>query len=226
MAQTAALPPLVRGEWYPMTYEEFERWVPHGMHGEWWDGEGIIFVAPTEEHQWGAFFLAELIGAFSRLFGLGRVMIAPFEMRLSEGARPEPDVLYVAPEHADRWQGKRLVGPADFVGELTSDDTAVHDRERKRAAYEAAGIPEYLRVDRRRRPGRFDFDRLDSNGRYQPVEADARGRYHSLVLPGFWLDPDWFWQDPLPDVNRLLLQIAPEAYRRYLAQLLAESAEG
>ena len=81
-----------------MTYEEFERWVPQGMHGEWWDGEGIIFVPPTEEHQWGALFLAELIGAFSRIFGLGRVMIAPFEMRPTVGT---PRVIFAASPSAE-----------------------------------------------------------------------------------------------------------------------------
>jgi len=59
--------------------------------------------------------------------------------------------------------------------------------------------------------------------RYQLVEPDAPGTLpHLEVLPGFWIDPAWFRQDPLPDINRLLLQIAPSAYRRYSARLLAE----
>jgi Uma2 family endonuclease len=224
MFQSATLPPLVRGEWCPMTYEEFERWVPDGMHGEWWDGEGIIFVAPTEEHQWGALFLAELIGTFSRIFSLGRVMIAPFEMRLREGARPKSDVLYVRPEHADRWQGKRLVGPADFAAEFTSDETAAHDRGRKFVAYQDAGVREYPVIDRRRRPGRFDFYRLDEHGLYREVAPDDQGRYHSQVLPGFWLDPAWFRQDPPPSPEEVMMQIAPAAYRRYLLSILEKSA--
>jgi Uma2 family endonuclease len=95
----------------------------------------------------------------------------------------------------------------------------------KRAEFERAGIPEYPIVDTR--PGQYGFAylRLDADGRYQSVEPDDEGRYHSAVLPGFWLDPRWFWQDPLPDPNRLMLQIAPDAYRRYLAWLLAEAEE-
>src|SRR5262245_16487736 len=177
MVQAATKPPLVRGEWFPMSYEEFEQWVPPGMHGEWFDGEGIVFVAPTKEHQDGAIFLMTLIGTYSRIFGLGHAIIAPFEMRLREGARPEPDVLYVVPEHADRWHGKRLIGPADFAAEFLSDDTAAHDRGRTFVEYQTAGVREYPIIDRRRRPGTFDFYRLDEDGLYRPVEPDEHGRY-------------------------------------------------
>jgi Uma2 family endonuclease len=225
MVQSTTLPSLVRGEWVPMSYEEFLAWVPDGLHGEWFDGEGIIFVPPTKDHQDAALFLAELIATFARVFGLGEVVIAPYEMRLREGARPEPDVLYVAPEHADRWQDKRLVGPADFVGEFISDDSVGHDRRRKFAEYEVAGVREYVMVDRRRRPGRFDFHRLDDDGRYQSVPPDERGRYHSMVLPGFWLDPNWFWQDSPPNIERLMMRIAPAAYRRYLMAILENESD-
>jgi Uma2 family endonuclease len=222
MVQQATLPPLVRGEWVPMTHDEFERWVPHGMHGEWWDGEGVVFVAPTKEHQDGAIFLATLLGLFARVFDLGEVVIAPFEMRLREGARPEPDVIFVAKAHSDRWHNKRLVGPADFVAEFLSDDTAEHDRGRKFAAYETAGIPEYPMIDRRRRPGRFEYFRLGADGHYQPVEPDAQGRYHSIVIPGFWLDATWFWQDPLPNPLAVLRRISPEAWQRLVEEVEAE----
>jgi Uma2 family endonuclease len=220
MVQSATLPPLVRGQWFPMTYEEFERWVPDGMHGEWWDGEGIIFVAPTKEHQDGAIFLATLIGTFARIFDLGEVVIAPFEMRLREGARPEPDVLFVSKANAHRWHNKRLIGPADFAAEFTSDETAAHDRGRKFDEYQDAGVREYPIIDRRRRPGRFDFYRLDEHGLYREVEPDERGRYHSLVLPGFWLDPSWFWQDPLPGVEDVLLEMVPDAYEAWITAKL------
>ncbi|MEA2512745.1 MAG: hypothetical protein QOJ59_2232 [Thermomicrobiales bacterium] len=86
MVQSTTLPSLVRGEWVPMSYEEFLAWVPDGLHGEWFDGEGIIFVPPTKDHQDAALFLAELIATFARVFGLGEVVIAPYEMRLREGA--------------------------------------------------------------------------------------------------------------------------------------------
>ena len=34
---------------------------------------------------------------------------------------------------------------------------------------------------------------LDSAGKYQPLAPDAAGRYHSQVLPGFFVERGWFW---------------------------------
>jgi Uma2 family endonuclease len=223
MVQTATLPDVVRGKWVPMTYAEFERWVLSGRHGEWWDGEGVIFVAPTEDQQWSALFLTPLVGTFAHVVGLGRAIIAPDEMRLREGARPEPDVLYVSAAHADRWRGQRLMGPADFVAEFISDWSVSHDRLRTFLECAAAGIPEYLMIDRRTRPGRFDFCRLNASGQYESVAPDAQGRYHAEAIPGFWLDPDGFWQDPLPNSLACLRRISPEAWTRLVQEVEREA---
>jgi len=226
MVQQATLPPRVRGEWIPMTYEEFLAWAPEGMRTEWSDGEGIVYVTASDRHQALVLLAGSLLDLFVRVFGLGRVSMAPYPMELRPGGpHREPDVLFVASAHLDRWTPQRLKGPADLVFEFLSEDTAAEDRGRKREDFERLGVPEYVMADAR--PRRYDFDylRRDEAGHYQPVEPDEQGRYHSAVLPGFWLDPNWFRQDPLPDVNRLMLRIAPEAYRRYLAQLLAEAEE-
>ena len=120
---------------------------------------------------------------------------------------------------------ERVYGAPDLVIEVLSEDTAREDLGRKRDEYEALGVAEYVLLDAR--PGRQEFPylRLDDTGRYQPVAPDGRGRYHSAVLPGFWLDPDWFRPDPLPDVEDLLLAIAPDAYEAWLlAKIRSRSA--
>jgi Uma2 family endonuclease len=73
------------------------------------------------------------------------------------------------------------------------------DREDKFYEYEAAGIPEYWIIDPRPNRRRAYFYQRDDHGHYQPVAPDAAGRYHSRVLPGFWLKPEWLWQEKLPD---------------------------
>ncbi len=50
--------------------------------------------------------------------------------------------------------------------------------------------------------------RLAANGKYREVRP-KKGELHSQVVPGFWIRPEWLWQDPLPkkvDVLKLLLQ--------------------
>jgi hypothetical protein len=66
------------------------------------------------------------------------------------------------------------------------------------------------------------FLRLDGAGRYQGVEPDARGRYHSAVLPRFRLDPARLALDPLPPVERPTPTNVPDTSRRYLASMLDE----
>lgn len=227
MAQPPTLPPLVRGQWLPMTYEEFLAWKPDGLQGEWVDGKGIIFVTTSERHVRVQRLLVNLLTTFLNVFGLGEVFAAPFQMRLQSGASGrEPDVMVVRREHLDRVQRHWLDGPADLVVELMSEESASIDRRDKYFEYERAGIPEYLLVDTRVGRRGFECYRLSAGGVYDAVVPDAQGRYHSQVLPGFWLDPNWLWQDPLPRPEELLLQIAPDAYRRYLRALLDEADRG
>jgi Uma2 family endonuclease len=215
MAQPTVLPALVRGEWTPMTYEEFLAWAPDGMRTELTDGEGIVYLSASDRHQAVIALVLALLSSFVRLTGAGRVSFAPYAMLLRPGGpHREPDVLFVRAAHLDRWTRQRLHGPADLAVEVLSEDTAGEDRGRKRAQYAALGVPEYVILDAR--PGRDEFAylRLDDAGAYQPIAPDEQGRYHSTVLPGFWLDPAWFRQDPLPPPWTLLRRISPAAWQR------------
>ena len=215
--QSAVLPPIVRGEWTPMTYEEFLAWAPEGLRTEWTEGEGIAYVTAGDRHQALVLFGGSLLEAFVRLFELGRVRTAPYPMELRPGGpHREPDVLFVATANLHRWTPQRLKGPADLLFEFLSEDTAREDQGRKRREYEALGVPEYVMADARPRRDDFAYLRRNAEGHYQDVVPDERGRYHSEVLPGFWIDPDWFRQDPLPRVESVMLEIAPKAYAAWL----------
>lgn len=192
-----------------MTYEEWLAWADDSRLSEWVDGEVTVFMPPTGIHQDVQGFLYILLKHFSRFFDLGIVRQAPFEMRLPDGSSREPDLMFVARDHLDRLTPERLIGPADLVVEVISDDSATRDRRTKLRAYEAAGIPEFWLFDPRLRRWQSHFFQLGA-GAYRPVPLDAGGRYHSAVLPGFWLDPTWLWQDPLPDPLDCLDAIAPE----------------
>jgi Uma2 family endonuclease len=226
MVQSATLPPLVRGEWFPMTWEEFLDWCDEGQ-SEWVNGEGIAYVSNDPRHIECTEFLADLFRRYALLFTLGRVYTNQLLMRLPN--RPSgrmPDIAFVRREHLDRVGDRWLEGPCDLAVEYLSDDSVVRDTGEKFAEFEAAGLPEYLPIDIRARRHRFLFYRLDPEGRYQEVLPDERGRYHSVVLPGLWIDPEWFWQDPLPDVDDLLLEIAPDAYEAWIMAKLRARGRG
>jgi len=192
-----------------MTYDEYLAWAgEENFLAEWVDGEVIVHMPATQLHQLTSAFLYTLLKLFVEMFRLGRVFYAPFEMKLSPtGPAREPDVLFVATPHLDRLGEQRLTGPADLAVEIVSDDSVTRDRDDKFFEYEAAGLPEYWIIDPRPQRRRAYFYQLDRQGRYQPVALEAHDAYHSRVLPGFWLKPDWLWQDPLPDPLTALTQV-------------------
>jgi Uma2 family endonuclease len=217
MAQTATLPPLVRGVWYPMTWEEFLDWCDEGQ-SEWVDGKGIAYVSNSTLHGRRVAFLAELLRIFVRVFDLGEVFAENQLLRLP--TRPSgrmPDVFVLGRDQLHQIQPQWVEGPPLLGAEFISDESVERDLVEKRAEFERAGMREYLPIDAR--PDHFDFLflRLDEAGHYQEVAPDAEGRYHSEALPGFWLDPNWFWQDPLPDVEDAMFAIAGQAYDEWLA---------
>ena len=115
----------------------------------------------------------------------------------------EPDILFVAKEHLWRLSPERLVGPADLVVEFVSRWSATRDNREKRDEYEAAGVSEFWIFDARPGWRRARFLRLGEGGKFREIALDSAGRYRSAVSPGFWLDVNWLWQDPLPEPDEL-----------------------
>jgi Uma2 family endonuclease len=148
------------------------------------------------------------MGLFIQLFQLGRLLPAPFEMRATpDGPAREPDLLFVAREHLDWLSEERLSGPADLAVEVISDDSVARDRADKFYEYQEAGVREYWILDSRPSRERADFYVLDAKARYRPMPPDSEGRYHSTVLPGFWLHVDWITSAEPPAVLTALAQI-------------------
>jgi Uma2 family endonuclease len=182
-----------------MSYEEFLAEIDEDQHAEWVNGEAIIFMPPETRHQRIVKFLLVLLDLFVEHFNLGEVLQAPFEMKASpEGSGREPDLLFVAREHQNRLTDKKLVGPADLIIEVISPESVYRDRSDKFDEYEAAGVLEYWLVDARSGKENASFWVLDAAGRYRAVPIDEDGVYYSTVIPEFWFNVNWLWQDPRP----------------------------
>ena len=190
-----------------MTFEEFLT-LPENLHAEWVNGEAIIFISSTDIHAKVILFLARLIADFADEFGLGHVLLAPFGMRIQpDDPFREPDIMFVAAEHRARIARQGIEGPVDLAVEIVSDDSVSRDRADKFYEFQEGGVPESWIYDPRPGKERADFYYLDAEGRYQPIVADAEGRYHSRVLPGFWLRLERLKQDPLPTPKAALAEI-------------------
>ena len=191
-----------------MSYAEFLTQIDEHAHAEWVNGEAIIFMPPTSEHQDIAGFLIALLRAFVRFYRLGIVLPAPFEMKLTPDSHArEPDILFVAQGNRSRITDKKLEGPADLLIEIISPESVTRDRDDKFYEYQAAGVREYWVIDPRSRHQRVDFWVLDAKGHYRPVPLNEDDIYHSTVIPNFWLDVNWLWQTELPDIILTFAQI-------------------
>ena len=186
-----------------MTYEEFLAWADEDTWAEWVNGEVIIMSPASLRHQQLATFLATSINFFVDAHRLGVVLTPPFQMKTgSDLPGREPDIIFVAREHLDRFRDTYLDGPADLVVEIISRDSRARDRGDKFYEYEQGGVREYWLLDYLRRQA--EFYQLGRDGIYRPVPIGADGIYHSAVLEGLWLRVEWLWQEPLPPLMNVL----------------------
>ncbi len=186
-----------------MTYEEFLDWADEDTYAEWVDGKGKRRRSASVKHQDISLFLSQVIAEFVDEADAGKVLTAPFQMKLEALRRGrEPDLLFVTKERLPLLKGSYLDGPADLAVEIISPESALRDRGAKYAEYEAGGVREYWIIDADAH--RADFFVLDDDGRYQRAREDAAGRYESAALSGFWISLGWLWQTPLPTVRQVL----------------------
>jgi Uma2 family endonuclease len=194
-----------------ITYEEYLALAGDALITEWVDGEVISYIPPYKTHQVIVSFLDRLLGEFITILQLGEMMVAPFEIKLWPGGPSrEPDMLFVSEKNLENLTDKRFEGGPDLVVEVISADSARRDRVDKFQEYEQAGVREYWLIDPRPNRQQADFYERDETGLFVPAEIDEAGVFRSAVLPGFWLNVNWFWQEPLPNPQLLLAQVLME----------------
>lgn len=106
-----------------------------------------------------------------------------------------PDGSLIGRQATERLFERYLNGPADLVWEILLPGHERQDREVKRHAYQAGGVPHYWIIDPAART--IDLLRL-RDGQYRTESVDADGRYRPAAVPGLALLPERLWQESLP----------------------------
>ncbi|MBI4514747.1 MAG: Uma2 family endonuclease [Deltaproteobacteria bacterium] len=172
------------GEWQDADY----LWLTRRTHQlvELADGVIEVLAMPSERHQ---AMVAQLFLAFlavAQRIG-GKVVFAPFRLRLRTGRFREPDLLVLrsagdARRHDAYWDG------ADLVIEVLSEDDPERDTVTKRREYAEAGIAEYWIVDGKAET--ITVLQLEAGG-YREHGSFGRGTAAtSLILPGLGVNAD------------------------------------
>ncbi len=205
-----------------MSYKEFLEWADEDTLAEWVNGEVIMSSPASLKHQDIADFLISIIRMFVDSRDLGTVLSAPFQMKMEHGR--EPDILFISKDRLNRLNDTYLSGPADLVVEIISPESIGRDRGDKFYEYERGGVPEYWLIDPLTQ--RVELYQLDRTTRqYRSTPTDGNGRYHSAVLPGFWMLIDWLWKTPLPHPLQALGEITgidQQEISRFMALLKGE----
>lgn len=129
----------------PFTVADLERMREEGDERyELIDGEVFLVPSPDLDHQGIIVRLARHFFAQVEERGLGRVFVAPMDTRFSEMRDIQPDLIVVLEGDSATLVRRRIDGVPTLVGEIVSPSSRVHDRQRKRALYADAGVPEYL----------------------------------------------------------------------------------
>jgi Uma2 family endonuclease len=189
---------------YPerVSYEQFLREY-EGSYAEWVDGVIHPMNPPGTQHQAIAMFLGALLTHACEATDLGRVFIAPTQMKIGTSGR-EPDVLVIRTDGAATIRATHVDGPADLAVEVVSPDSGRRDRVEKLAEYEERGVLEYWLIDPPRRS--FDVFRRVSSDRFEHVDLGDPPRVTTEVVPGIWIDPEWLWREPMPKLMWVLDQ--------------------
>jgi Uma2 family endonuclease len=195
-----------------MSYEEYLKFAPDSRIVEWVDGEVIIYMPPVERHQDVCRFLGTLLDLFTHFLKLGRLIYAPFEVKLWPGGPSrEPDIVFIVNENIAKLTPERFEGSPDLLIEIISPGSVTEDRVRKFTEYERAGVREYWIIDPRPHQQQADFYLLGEDKIFHPAPLAEDGVYHSTVIPGFWLNVDWLWLEALPDPQMIFAEIIASA---------------
>jgi len=184
------------------TPEQFYDSLDQDTKAELIKGEVVIMSPVSISHDRLHSFFFRILEEWVEMNSLGEVFGEQVEMRLG-AQRYVPDISFVATAHLDRIQPTRIEGPADLVVEITSAETANRDWGVKMRDYEQAGVREYWLVN----PLVEQLHVYTLNeGKYKPISLDEGGAYHSLLLPGFFILPQWLWPGPdlKPDARAAL----------------------
>lgn len=175
---------------------------------EWVQGELIALSPVTLIHNDLQRYITRLLEVYLEMNPIGRVVFAPFVMRLpaphgdEQSIFREPDIQVILGENQTRLTDTYMDGAADICIEIVSAESIARDYGIKFAEYQARGVAEYWIVD----PLRLDvrWYRLNEEGVYMPYYPDGDGHYGTPQLPHFRLHVATFWERPLPTTEAIL----------------------
>lgn len=128
------------------TYQDYLL-APEDKHYELIEGDLMMTPSPIWEHQNVIGNLFRILDDYVLNRNLGKVVLAPLDVILSDETVVEPDLLYIAKERLNIVKDGYVRAAPDLVIEVLSPSSKNRDLEIKRKLYGKYGVREYWIVD-------------------------------------------------------------------------------
>ena len=188
-----------------MTEDEFVEWCDEDIRAEYVDGKVIIMTPESVRDERMRWSIGTIWGLFVEHHDLGEIFGPNLQIRLRPRLRRIPDLLFISHERLHLLEEAHFEGAPDFAMEIVSPDSKERDEDDKFKEYEAYGIREYWIIAPLSK--RIDVYHLSDQGKYEPLLPDASDIYHSAVIPGFFVNPQWIWRQPPPKKRDILREL-------------------
>ncbi|MCC6790602.1 MAG: Uma2 family endonuclease [Thermomicrobiales bacterium] len=177
-----------------LTYDDLRAMPDDGNRYELIFGEIVMSPSPNTRHQHVLGELFTRMKAFAHERQLGRVYIAPLDVRLSLNNVVQPDLLFVRRDRLGLVRSDCVRGAPDLVVEALSPSNRAQDLVKKAVLYGLYEIPEYWVVDPESNIITVNVWR---DGQYVALEdEDNDGTARSIVIPGFSVRPSDLFELP------------------------------
>ena len=131
-----------------LTYDDFVLFPDDGKRHEIIDGEHYVTPSPRIRHQIILGNLHLLIASWLEAHPIGRALLSPLDVVMSNVDIVVPDFLYLSHERAGTvLNEKNARGVPELIVEIASPSTRRRDDGIKRRLYERAGVTEYWIID-------------------------------------------------------------------------------
>ncbi len=189
---------------YGVTEEKFDQLTDEDTKAELLDGVMIVHSPASLKHNRIAGFMRRLMGDFAEEKALGEVFGPDDLVHLATCRKFAPDGVFLEEDRVpDSAREKEIEGAPDWIMEVLSPSNRDYDLEEKRPAYRKAGVKEIWIIDPEVQV--VIVDRRGKKG-YRTTTV-SEGRLTSTVVPGFWIDVAWLWEEPLPKAVACLREI-------------------
>jgi Uma2 family endonuclease len=187
-----------------VTEEMFNEMVNEDIKAYLLDGVMVVPSPATPRHDEVAGFVRFLMRGYAEAKKLGKVFGSDALIHLATCRLFALDGFFIEHKRVPRPlpEDQYEVVP-NLVYEVLSPSTRDDDLEDKRPAFRAAGVEELWFIDFHNQ--QVIVDRKVKR-RYRETLL-GEGRLESSAIPGFWIDVEWLWNDPLPNAADCLREI-------------------